>query len=57
MSQFRVLIEEREEAKRNFEQLKAEIGSVNSGVGEPSDGPSTTEPDLTAVDNGRLEIR
>ncbi|KUJ21211.1 uncharacterized protein LY89DRAFT_681800 [Mollisia scopiformis] len=50
MSQFKTLIDEREEAKRNLELLKAEIGSINSGVGEPSNSsskpqekPSTTE--------------
>lgn len=36
MSQFKTLIEEHEEAKRNFEQLKAEMGSINSGLGDPS---------------------
>jgi hypothetical protein len=40
MSQFKILIDEREEAKRNFEQLKAEIGSVNSDLGEPPNGSS-----------------
>jgi hypothetical protein len=43
MSQFKILIDEREEAKRNFEQLKAEIGSVNSGIGEPSNGSSNAQ--------------
>ncbi|MBE7180399.1 MAG: hypothetical protein INR71_04165 [Terriglobus roseus] len=32
MSQFQTLINEREEARRNYEQLKAEIGSINSAT-------------------------
>jgi hypothetical protein len=44
MSQFKILIDEREEAKRNFEQLKAEIGSINSGLDKPSNGSSKAQP-------------
>ena len=49
MSQFKILIDEREEAKRNFEQLKAEIGSVNSGLGEPSNGSSKPQPKASVI--------
>jgi hypothetical protein len=56
--QFRILIDEREEAKRNFEQLKAEIGSTNSGLGEPSNGPSNTkQKSPTAIDAETSEIQ
>jgi hypothetical protein len=48
MSQFKILIDEREEAKRNFEQLKAEIGSVNSGLGEPSSS-SNPQPKASVI--------
>ncbi len=50
MSQFKILIDEREEAKRNFEQLKAEIGSTNSGLGEPSNGSSMPQPKASVTD-------
>ena len=49
MSQFKILIDEREEAKRNFEQLKAEIGSVNSGLGEPSNSSSKPQPKASVI--------
>ena len=49
MSQFKILIDEREEAKRNFEQLKAEIGSVNSGLSEPSNGSSKPQPKASVI--------
>jgi hypothetical protein len=49
MSQFRILIDEREEAKRNFEQLKAEIDSINSGLGEPSKSASNAQSKPPAV--------
>ncbi len=42
--------DEREEAKRNFEQLKAEIGSVNSGLGEPFNGSSKPQPKASVID-------
>jgi hypothetical protein len=51
MSQFKILIDGREEAKRNFEQLKAEIGSVNSGLGEPSNGSSKPQPKGSVIND------
>ena len=41
MSQFKTLIDEREEARRNYEQLKAEIGSIKSALSEPLNESST----------------
>jgi hypothetical protein len=41
MSQFRTLIDEREEARRNYEQLKAEIGSIRSALSEPPNESSS----------------
>jgi hypothetical protein len=56
-SQFKI-VDEREPAKRNFEQLKAEIGSINSGLGEPSNGPSNAQQKPpTAIDAETLEIQ
>lgn len=49
MSQFRILIDEREEAKRNFEQLKAEIDLINSGLGEPSKSALNSQSEPPAV--------
>jgi hypothetical protein len=42
MSQFKILIDEREEAKRDFEQLKAEFGSLNSGSSNAQQKPPAT---------------
>jgi len=41
MSQFKTLIDEREEARRNYEQLKVEIGSIKSAFSEPLNESST----------------
>jgi hypothetical protein len=41
LSQFRTLIDEREEARRNYEQLRAEIGSIRSAFSEQLNDPST----------------
>lgn len=58
LEQFKILIDEREEAKRNFELLKAEIGSINSGVGEASNSASKTQQKpSTANEAETLEIQ
>jgi hypothetical protein len=51
MSQFRGLIDEREEARRNYEQLIAEIGSIKRAFSEPPNG-SSTKADLNKPDEG-----